>query len=255
MNRLLPLLSLLLVFSLGTLAQTENELQQQVTVRGQVVDAENGNPLLTMMVVSKNKGSGTFGNAEAKFILPLDRDDVLLVGAVGYETVSFKLPADFKGNNFSKVFELNKLVIELPLIEVISERELEEIQKDIDALGYDRQDYMLSGVSAVSSPVTFLYQAFSKRERSKRLVAEMRNEDRKRELLKELFSKYVDYDIIDLENDRFDEFVDFCNVSDHFMQSSSQYDFLVHIKQRFKEYENSPQWLRNRGSDTEYYRE
>jgi hypothetical protein len=95
---------------------------------------------------------------------------------------------------------------------------------------------MLSGINAVASPITFLYQQFSKVERSKRLVKQMDNEDKNRDLLKELFQHYVDYEIIDLTNEEFDDFIDFLNVSDEFIKTSSQYDFLIFVKDRFTDY-------------------
>ena len=93
---------------------------------------------------------------------------------------------------------------------------------------------MLEGVDAISSPITALYQAFSRRERNKRMVAEMRNNDRRRALLKELFRKYVDADIIQLSNEEFDDFIDFCGVSESFLKNSTQYDFIMYVKKRFE---------------------
>jgi hypothetical protein len=95
---------------------------------------------------------------------------------------------------------------------------------------------MICGLNALASPITFLYQQFSKREESKRELARLQNEDKKRELLKDLFHHYVDYDIIQLTNDQFDEFIDFLNVSDEFMKTSSQYDFLIFVRDRFKDF-------------------
>ena len=75
-----------------------------------------------------------------------------------------------------------------------------------------------------------------RRERSKREVAEMRNEDRKRELLRELLHQYVEYDIINLGNESFDDFIDFCAVPDDVIKGLSQYDFLVYVKKKYELY-------------------
>jgi len=114
---------------------------------------------------------------------------------------------------------------------------LEEIKQDIDKLGYDEKDYRVSGVNALEHPITFLYQMFSKRERSYRKVIELENEVRRRDLLKELFQKYVDYDIIALDDDDFDDFIDYCSISDAVMQNSTQSEFIEMIKTRFKGYQ------------------
>jgi hypothetical protein len=87
------------------------------------------------------------------------------------------------------------------------------------------------------SPITFLYQQLSKKEASKRVVAELKNEDRRRDLLKELFQIYVDYQIIDLTTEEFDDFITYLNVSDEFLIQSSQYEFLVYVKERFRDYQ------------------
>ena len=250
MRILFLIASTLLIAPLTISAQTE-----YVKVKGKVVDAADGVGLSTMMAVDKNSGSGTFGNGDGDFIMNLEKGDTLLVGAIGYETISYAIPKDYEGKVLTKTFYMEKLVVTLPPVEVIPERELEEIKEDIDELGYNKEDYQLSGINAIQSPITFLYQAFSRRERSKRLVAEMENEDRRRELLKELFRKYVDYDIIQLEDDEFDDFIDYCSVSEYFMKNTSQYDFLVHIKRRFGEYKDSPVWIRHKATDDEYYRE
>ena len=42
--------------------------------------------------------------------------------------------------------------------EVVAPRDLREIVRDIEALGYDEEDFRLTRVDALSSPITFLYQ-------------------------------------------------------------------------------------------------
>jgi hypothetical protein len=126
--------------------------------------------------------------------------------------------------------------VQLAEVEVLPERTLKQIQKDIDKLGYRESDYRISQVDAFQSPITFLYQEFSRRERSKRLVAQLENEDRKRELLKELLYKYVQYDIINLSDEAFDDFIDFCNVPDEVIRGLTQYEFLLYVKKKYELY-------------------
>jgi hypothetical protein len=68
-------------------------------------------------------------------------------------------------------------------------------------------------------------------------VAEMENEDRKRALLKELFRKYIQYDIIDLSVEKFDDFISFMDLPDSFIRSAPAYDLIMEIKRRFEIYE------------------
>ncbi|MFM7105926.1 MAG: hypothetical protein ACKOW8_10435, partial [Flavobacteriales bacterium] len=42
--------------------------------------------------------------------------------------------------------------------------------------------------------------------------------------------------IIQLDNSQFDDVIDYLNVSDEFMRRSTQYDFLIYVRDRFREY-------------------
>ena len=207
-----------------------------------IYDPGNKAVIPNLMVVNKRTQQGYFGNNSGKFDVEALKTDTIIIAATGFQTtrICFRDSADAAVYTVS--IPLKRLEYTIKPVEIFTKRDLEEIQKDIEKLGYEKEDYVLQGTAALESPITALYQAFSRRERNKRLVAEMRNNDRRRALLKELFRKYVDNDIITLDNDDFDDFIDFSNVSDDFMKSVSQYEFIMYIKKRFEVY----QMVRNR---------
>jgi hypothetical protein len=164
---------------------------------------------------------------------------------MGYQTIKISFADSVLKDEYHIKIPLQKLSITLKQVEVFAPRDLDKILSDIERLGYSKKDYVISGIDAVQSPITFLYQQFSRRERSIRRVAELQNEDRKRELLKELFQKYVDYNIINLNNEQFDAFIDFCNVSDEFLKYTSQYDFIMYIKYKFNQFINQQDYYSN----------
>lgn len=207
---------------------------QKIRVLGQVFDPANRGAIPNLMVVNMRTQQGFFGYNSGDFDIEAFKNDTLIIAATGFTTLKICFRDSLPAPVYRVRIPLKKLEIQLKPVDVFSTRDLESIQKDIETLGYDKSDYTLEGADALSSPITALYMAFSKRERSKREVAEMRNNDRRRSLLKELFRKYVDADIIQLDNSEFDEFIDFCNVSDEFMKNSTQYDFIMYIKKRFE---------------------
>lgn len=217
-------------------------LAQKNTVRitGSATDYETGNRLINILVVNKTNGNGTFGDKHGEYNILVGKNDSIVISAFGYSSYIFSLKDSISKATYVISPILRKPLIYLKPVTIIAERELEEIEEEIKQLGYSKEDYMLTGINAAQSPITFLYQMFSKRERSKRLVAELANEDRKRRLLKELFRKYIDYEIIDLEDEEFDEFIDHCNVSENFMKSSSQYEFLMYIKYMYQRWGEVP---------------
>jgi len=226
----LLLLLLLVPGAIDVLAQVE------VTIRGRVVTQEPEHAFYDLMIVNRRTRNGTFGNPDGTFTVRAQRSDTLLIAAGGYLTRQYVLSDTAQRDAYDITVELKAWKIELKPLEVLPERTLKQIQADIDKLGYRESDYRLSTVDAFQSPITFLYQEFSKRERSKRQVAELRNEDRKRALLKELLTKYVEYDIINLSDESFDDFIDFCAVPDAVIQGLSQYEFLMYVQKKYELY-------------------
>ena len=227
-------LLLLFLINFKTAAQ---ELQtERIKITGVVYDKESKLMLNNLMIINKTTQQGFFAGATGGFNITVSRTDTIIIGATGYENkkICFKDSSD-KSEFFVRVY-MDKLNVQLKEVVIIAPRDLDAIQKDIEKLGYRKEDYVLSGVDAFSSPITFLYQQFSKRERAKRHIAELRNEDRKRELLKELLAKYVANEVIDLDNEDFDSFIDYCDVSDEFMKYSTQYEFIMYIKRKYEFY-------------------
>lgn len=209
---------------------------QEVTVRGRVSGGDGEHTFYDLMIVNRRTRNGSFANTDGTFTTVAQRNDTLLIGAGGYVTRTLLL-SEFADEDLGNLqVTLRPWQIELRPVAVLPERTLKEIQADIAKLGYDEKDYRIAGVNAFESPITFLYQEFSRRERSKRQVAELRNEDMKRALLRELLQKYVEYDIINLSDDSFDDFIDFCAVSDEVIKGLSQYDFLVYVKKKYELY-------------------
>lgn len=224
-----------IVLVLLLLAPAFTAVAQEVTVRG-LVYSTAGEKLYDLMVVNKRTRTGVFGDANGNFTVRVLRTDTLLLGASGHRTQTITFADSTAKDSYTVIVRMPQLVYQLAEFEVLPERTLKQIQEDINKLGYKESDYRISNVDALQSPITFLYQEFSRRERSKRLVAQLRNEDRKRELLRELLHQYVQYDIINLNDEAFDDFIEFCNVPEEVMKGLTQYEFLLYMKKKYELY-------------------
>jgi len=212
------------------------QAQDEVTISGRVIISSDTHTYYDLMIVNKRTRSGTFGSSDGRFVVRALRTDTLLIGSVGHQTRMITMADSVPKERYTVLIELRPIQVQLAEVEILPERTLKEIQKDIDKLGYKERDYRMSQVDALQSPITFLYQEFSRRERSKRLVAELENEDRKRALLKELLTKYVEYDIIRLSDEAFDDFIEFLNVPDDVIKGLTQYEFLLYVKKKYELY-------------------
>ncbi len=210
--------------------------QGDVTVKGIVSGGDGEHVFYDLMIVNRRTRTGTFANTDGSFTATVQRNDTLLIGAGGYVTRTLPL-GEFPDEALTTLrITLRPWNIDLQPVAILPQRTLQQIQADIAKLGYKESDYRETGVDALSSPITFLYQEFSKRERSKRLVAQLQDDDMKRDLLRELLQQYVDYGIINLSDASFDDFIDFCAVPDDVIKGLSQYDFLVYMKKKYELY-------------------
>lgn len=225
--------SILLVFLLHALASKAQEL---VTIHGRVITSTEQHTYYDLMIVNKRTRSGTFGNTDGTFTVQALRTDTLLIGSIGHRTGILCLADSVERAIYDVRVRLLPLQVQLAEVEVLPERTLKEIQEDIARLGYRESDHKLTTVNALESPITALYQEFSRRERNKRLVARLENEDRKRAILQELLHKYVEYDIINLNPEAFDDFIEFCSVPDEVIKGLTQYEFLVYMKRKYELY-------------------
>jgi hypothetical protein len=224
---------LLILLAIGPLLTSAQEL---VTIHGKVITSTDQHTYYDLMIVNRRTRSGTFGNADGTFTVQALRTDTLMIGSIGHRTGTLCLADSVERAIYDVKVRLVPLRVQLAEVEILPERTLKEIQADIDKLGYKASDYKLTTVNALESPITALYQEFSRRERSKRLVAELENEDRKRAILQELLHKYVEYDIIKLNPEAFDDFIEFCSVPDEVIKGLTQYEFLVYIKRKYELY-------------------
>ena len=227
----------LLLLLLTLLLAPRAKAQQEVTIHGRVITPyTEQRTFYDLMVVNKRTRSGVFGNRDGTFVVRALRTDTLLVASVGHQTQWITMADSVPRERYDVVVRMRPIQVQLAEVQVLPERTLKQIQADIEKLGYRESDYRISQIDALQSPITFLYQEFSRRERSKRLVAQLENEDRKRALLKELLHKYVSYDIINLHDEAFDDFIDFCNVPDEVIKGLTQYEFLLYVKKKYELY-------------------
>jgi hypothetical protein len=91
----------------------------------------------------------------------------------------------------------------------------------------------VTGLETIQSPITALYQAFSKTERNKRKIEEWKFMDSQRDILKELLRTYVAYEVVNLSEEEFDDFISFLNIDADFLRTATEWELIEFIKGKF----------------------
>lgn len=209
-----------------------------ITVSGRVIDKTDSTYSPIPMVINRKSGSGRMGKPDGTFTFSLNRTDTLLITSSGYIGVKIC----FRDSTPSKSSYTIRLLLQpktttLRGVAVYPVKTLQEVKQERQSVGLDKFQYQTHGVSGVlESPITALYERFSRRGRSIRYVAEMEAEDKKRDALKDLFRIYIKADIIDLSEDEFEKFILYLNLPDDFIRSASEYDLVTAVKARYEQF-------------------
>ena len=222
----IQILFCLLALSSQALAQCE-----QVLVSGKIVDTLRLQNFYNLMVVNKTTGRGVFGQPNGHFSVYATTGDLIALSTKGYPVYQFVVKPD--DNCQSKVLAyIERLPQETPEVIVRPLKTLEQIKEERENLAL-RETRTVTGVSALQSPITALYQAFSKKEQNKRWIAEQEYKDDQRRIVQELLRLYVAFDIIELSDTDFDAFITFLNIDEQFIKTATEMELILFIKDKY----------------------
>ncbi len=219
-----------LFFVLSVFGQSCDE----VLVMGGVRDTLRVQKFYNLLVINKTTGQAVFGQPNGHFTVYANPDDTIVLSCKNYPMIQFRVEAD--SNCQQRIlFKVEPITQELEEVRVVPIKSLEQIKEERAQLAM-RETRLVTGINVLQSPITALYQALSRKERSKRKVAEMEYQDNIRKVLKDLLRTYVDADIITLSEEEFDEFIAFLNVDDNFLKTAKESELITFIKDKFEHF-------------------
>lgn len=207
-----------------------------ITIYGNVVDTTKSISFYNVMVINKTLGKGIFGDYDGSFVLTIKKSHQFAVSVVGYKTQYF----NFKNKKYKKSYDLtvyldlNSFVAKTVVVKPL--KTLAELKEERSAIAKRELPEITVG-SAIQSPITALYMTFSKREKTKKRVAEMEFKDQQRAVVKEILRVYIHADILDLQAEEFDAFITFLNLNTAFLKTATDYELIVYIKYKYEHFQ------------------
>lgn len=207
-----------------------------ITFSGTVFDTNDSLATPSPIVVNKRTGTGHAFLPGGNFSISGLKTDTFLVTSGGYNHMKFCFADSVYRTEYRVRVGLSMRSNELNPVTVFPVKDLKVIRQDRQNLGVQPTRTTEGVTDAVSSPITFLYERFSKEGQSKALVAELENRDRTHAVLKDLFRAYNRAGVINLPENDFDAFIAFLNMPESYLKSASDYELAVTIKQRFEQF-------------------
>ncbi len=153
------------LLSVSTYGQVQDSVKTKIIVEGRAFD-ETGLYKSDLLVVNERTYTGFFGNTDGTFSFEIEKTDTVVFGAMGYASVKVCFADSIPRPKYRLDIKLKPITLSIGVVEIVAPRDLDEIQNDIRNLGFDEKDYRVSGIDVLSSPITFLYEMFSKRVQS-----------------------------------------------------------------------------------------
>jgi len=222
---------LILFFLLFVSGLTFAQKCDNVLFTGKVVDTLRPQSFYNLMVINRTTGRGVFGQPNGSFSVYVKEGDSLSISVKDYPVVNLVVKADENCQFIQRLYIEGKPQ-EVAEVVVKPLKTLNQIKEERADLAM-RETRMVTGIEVLQSPITALYQAFSKVEKNKRWIAEQQYKDDKRQVVKELLRLYVAYEVISLSEEEFDEFIDFLNINEEFLKTATEMELITFIQDKF----------------------
>ena len=215
---------------------------QQINVKAKLIDNETGRYINQGIIVNKRTNYGFFVDLDGTFQTDIQLNDTLLISSYGYALCKICFKDSIKNSGYIYQIRLSKPLVELKAIEIKPRKSLVEIQDALKKIKTPQADKLrqyeglLGAMSALQSPITYMYMQFSRMERSKRLVEELVNNDNRMELMRELMRSYLIGNLIDINDAQLDDFIQYCRLNDELIKQSTEYELAVYIKKKYEQY-------------------
>jgi hypothetical protein len=235
-----------LVFTLSGSWIYAQQGNNTLTFTGTIVDAENGNPLSGVHIISTNH-AGTTSDIDGNFNLELISGDTVQISHVGYTEYLVPIP-DSAQQTIHLTIGLNPSLTELDEI-VIHQwpATVKQLKQMILAAEVGEEEQVIIPGSyqgppkpvqpGIGSPISFLQSKFSKKMRRRQEFLEKRQQlESDHHALRRYSPEFVK-EVTGIEDKQeLDEFMTFCKLSDVFIAEVSDYDLIVAINQCYKDF-------------------
>lgn len=206
-----------------------------ITIKGRVVDTTLHQNFYNMMLINKTTNKGIFGKPDGFFEATINSKDTLIISISGYEKIIFHSINPQKCN-YNLEYILSPKTKKLKTIVIEPLKSIQQIKEERQNLTLKENKKMVEGINTIQSPITALFERFSQKAKTEKKINELKYSDSKNKILKDLLSIYVLYDIIELNENEFYQFINFLNIDDYLLKNMNDIELSMMIKDKFEHF-------------------
>ncbi|MDD3859477.1 MAG: carboxypeptidase-like regulatory domain-containing protein [Bacteroidales bacterium] len=233
-------------------------IADRVIIAGYVFEESNGLPLPYVNVYVKKTRNGTITDTSGYFLLTANINDTIVFSSLGFDKKYVGVSEEDAENSKPLIVFLDTKIYELKSVEIIALKRYKQLEYEItnmklpeneytyaianfpcrpsDIDYYTRSSTPVSGLGIVFSPITALYDMFSKEGKEKQKLLELQEKDYLNSIIESKISIALVMKITGLNQEECKVFLNWCNFSSDFLLKLTEYDLISVIAFKFKQY-------------------
>lgn len=233
-------------------------MANRVIVAGYVFEENSSEPLPYVNVYVKQTRIGTITDTSGYFMLTAKINDTLTFSSLGYDKKYVVLTDSASESMKPLIVFLNTRVYQINSVDIIALKKYKQLEYEITNMALPDDDYTYAmrnfpfrpvdidyysrvntpGFGLVFSPISALYDMFSKEGKERRKLEEIQEKDYLTAILDEKVSTAYVMKITGMTLKETNEFIIWCNFSPDFIMRLSEYDLISVIAYKYKQYKN-----------------
>ena len=233
-------LSFALLSAISTSVKAQNNSGGFMLLSGEIVSPAN-TPIDGVHILNTNNNTLAITDNTGFFSLSMHETHVLRISAVGFKTYYYSLKK-YNVENLSYVkITLQTVTVGLKNIDIVAKEEprAENLfrPKPIPSpFSFGYQGVQHDVKPTVMNPISLIYDWLSKEGKQKKKLEELLDQEEVKKLVSNRYESDLMWELTGYAGPELERFKEHCNLSDYFVTNSSDYEFLLKIKDCYNTY-------------------
>jgi len=231
------------------------KMEDRVIIAGYVLDEESGKPLIYTNISIRHRHEGTISDTSGYFALSAKMYDTIKFSMLGYERKHIVIDENAVDRNEPLIVKMKTEAYLLPTVDIFEWR-YNQLKYEVTTMNLPDDDYVYaqqnfpikqkaisfynntpsSGAGLTFSPITALYEKFSKEGRERQKLAELQEKDYITKLIEDRITTQQIMELTGFTEIETYRFLDWCDFSAEFIKSMNAYYFIMIVKHKAEQY-------------------
>ena len=249
------LFTMIALFSCDFLYSQFIKMDDRVIIAGYVLDEETDKPLIYTNISIRHRREGTISDTSGYFALSAKMYDTIRFSMLGYERKFIVIDEKAADKNEPLIVKLKTEAYMLPTVNIFEWR-YNQLKYEVTTMNLPDDDYIFANqnfpvkqkaidfynrpqtesAGFLFSPITALYEKFSKEGKERQKLAELQEKDYIGKLIEERITTKQIMDLTGMSKLETERFIEWCDFSADFIKSMNTYYFIMVVKHKAEQY-------------------